>query len=45
MYELRQVPGRGTAVFATRDICRGTFIMTESPILVMEKAVSFAVRV
>ncbi|KAK7531932.1 uncharacterized protein J3D65DRAFT_529095, partial [Phyllosticta citribraziliensis] len=36
-YELRQIPGRGTAVFATRDICRGTFIMTESPILVMEK--------
>ncbi|KAK8159124.1 hypothetical protein BKA80DRAFT_278728 [Phyllosticta citrichinensis] len=37
MYELRHIPGRGTAVFTTRDICRGTFIMTESPILVMEK--------
>ncbi|KAK8184785.1 hypothetical protein BKA81DRAFT_410927 [Phyllosticta paracitricarpa] len=36
MYEVRQVTGRGMAVFATRDICRGTFIMVEAPILVME---------
>lgn len=37
LYEFRQVPGRGTATFATNNIPRGTKIMMEMPILVMQR--------
>ncbi|KAK0653474.1 SET domain-containing protein 5 [Lasiodiplodia hormozganensis] len=37
LYEFRQVPGRGTATFATNNIPRGTKIMEEMPILVIQR--------